>query len=140
MKEVIITRYKVTNDYSLGHCFIKHEDGIIDYIGASMERGWRDNQNGVSCVPKGSYTLKLEHSPRFRKKLWELYGVPNRAECKFHVANYWHQLNGCISLGKYHKDIDGDGDPDIASSGPTMTIFHQKLEGEVLARVVIKDL
>ena len=139
MKEVIVVRYKVTDNYSLGHCFVRHEDGVTDYVGASMERGWRNNQNNISCVPKGTYTLKLEYSPRFRKKLWELYGVPNRTECKFHVSNYWNQLNGCIALGKYHKDIDGDGDPDVVSSGPTMKKFHEMMSGE-LARVVIKDL
>lgn len=139
MKEVIIVRYEVTDNYSLGHCFIKHENNIIDYVGASLERGWKDNRNNISCVPKGTYTLKLEHSPRFRKRLWELYGVPGRTECKFHSSNYWHQLNGCLALGVKHIDINGDGDPDVTSSKATMKKFHELMSGE-LARVVIKDL
>ena len=139
MKEVIITRYKVTYNYSLGFCFIKHEDGLIDYIGASLERGWRDNQNGVSCVPEGNYLLKLEYSSRFRKNLWELKDVPHRAECKFHSANYWNQLNGCIALGNKHVDINKDGDPDVTSSRETMTLFHNIMKGDT-ARVIIKNL
>lgn len=139
MKEVIVCRFKVTDNYSLGHCYVKHEDGIVEYIGASIERGWRDNQSNISCVPKGKYELKLEKSDRFRKKLWELYGVPNRSECKFHSANYWRQLNGCIALGVKHKDIDGDGDPDITSSRDTMKKFHKAMSGSK-AKLIIKDL
>ena len=140
MKEVIITRFKVEYNYSLGHCYIKHENGVVEYIGVSLERGWRNNQNGVSCVPKGSYTLKLEHSPRFRKELWELYGVPNRSECKFHAANYWKQLNGCIALGNKHKYIDSDKDLDVTSSRDTMKLFHKAMGYSKLAKVTIKDL
>lgn len=139
MKTVLINRYKVANDYSLGHCFVKHEDGLIEFIGACIERGWRNNQNNVSCVPEGTYELRLEHSPRFRKDLWELYGVPNRSECKFHSANYWSQLNGCIALGVKHKDINMDGDPDVTSSKPTMKKFHEIMTG-TRAKVIIKTL
>ncbi len=66
--------------------------------------------------------------------------MPDRAECKFHAANYWRQLNGCISLGVKHLDIDGDGDPDVTSSVNTMKKFHALMTGGRLARVVITDL
>lgn len=139
MKTVIITRYRVNNTYSLGMCYIQHEDGILDYVGVTVERGWNNNQNNISCVPKGIYDLRLEYSPRFRKNLWELYGVPNRAECKFHAANYAHQLNGCIALGNKHRDIDKDGIPDVTSSRNTMKLFHSMMTGTE-AKVIIKDL
>ena len=91
MKKVLINRFLITSNYSLGHCYIVHPSGIVDYVGSSLERGWRNNQNNISCVPEGVYPLKLEYSPRFRKDLWELYDVPGRSECKFHAANYWEQ-------------------------------------------------
>ena len=139
MKQVIIDRFKVTHNYSLGVCYIKHEDGSVDYVGKTLERGWRDNKSSVSCVPAGIYPLKLEHSPRFNKKLWELYGVPNRSECKFHAANYWRQLNGCIALGNKHVDIDGDGDVDITSSRTVMKKFHDIMSGNNIARLEINN-
>lgn len=139
MKTILIYRYRVRDNYSLGQCFIKHESGIIDYIGATLERGWKDNQSNISCVPKGEYELRLEHSPKFRKKLWELYGVPNRAECKLHAANYWRELNGCIALGVKHRDIDGDRVPDVTSSKPTMKKLHEAMTGD-RAKIIIKDL
>ena len=139
MKQVIIDRFKITHNYSLGVCYVKNEDGSVDYVGKTLERGWRDNKSRVSCVPAGVYSLKLEHSPRFKKKLWELYGVPNRSECKFHAANYWRQLNGCIALGNKHVDIDGDGDMDITSSRTVMEKFHEIMSGNNIARLEINN-
>lgn len=138
--EVIVNRFKISHNYSLGHCYIKYSDDCTQYVGCSLERGWRNNESNVSCVPEGTYELKLEHSPRFRKNLWELYGVPGRAECKFHAANYWRQLNGCISLGNKHIDIDGDGDLDVTSSKNTMKKFHDMMEGVTEATVTVCNI
>lgn len=140
MKTVIVLRYKVEYNFSLGHCFIKHESGVIQYIGATLERGWRNNQKQVSCVPEGEYPLRLEYSPRFDQDLWELYDVPNRSECKFHAANYWEQLNGCIALGSEHRDINFDGVPDIPDSRVTMAKFHGAMGWQKTAKVIIKSL
>jgi len=139
MKQVIIDRFKITHNYSLGTCYVKHEDGSVDYVGKTLERGWRDNKSRVSCVPAGVYSLKLEHSPRFKKKLWELYGVPNRSECKFHAANYWRQLNGCIALGNKHVDIDGDGDVDITSSRTVMKKLYESISVNNIPRLEINN-
>jgi hypothetical protein len=139
MKTVLVDRFAFYDDYTLSNTYIKHADGKVDYVGVSIERGWKDNQNSISCVPEGTYPLKLEYSPRFRKDLWELYDVPNRSECKFHAANYWRQLNGCIALGNKFKDIDKDGDTDVTSSGPTMKKFHELMGDKKIARVIITD-
>jgi hypothetical protein len=138
--QVIVNRFKITDDYSLGHCYIKYGEGNSVYVGCSLERGWRDNQNMISCVPEGTYPLKLDYSPKFKKKLWELYCVPGRSECKFHVANYWRQLNGCIALGNKHIDIDGDNDPDVTSSALVMRIFHDLMSEVTSAQVVIRNI
>jgi len=140
MKTILITRFKVTDDYSLGIAFIKHDNGLLEYLACSLERGWQDNQKRVSCVPVGIYNLKLEFSDKFGRDLWELYGVPNRSECKFHSANYWRQLNGCIALGNKHKDIDGDGDVDVTSSRVAMKLLHTALQGQRFSQVEIRDL
>lgn len=140
MKTLLITRFKVLDDYSLGMIFVKDEEGMLTYLAKTLERGWVDNQKNVSCVPKGIYNLKLEHSPKFNRNLWELYGVPNRSECKFHSANYWRQLNGCIALGHAHKDIDNDGDVDVTSSRKSLALLHVALQGQSFSQVEIIDL
>lgn len=139
MKTVIIDRFKITDNYSLGNCYVKNECGDIIFQAPCIERGWLDNKRNISCVPEGCYPLVLEFSPKFNQKLWELKEVPNRAECKFHAANYWRQLNGCIALGKQHLDIDKDGDPDVTSSRVTMKKFHECFESDKKAEVIINN-
>jgi len=139
MTEVLIERFKIEDNYTLGDCYVSDTKGCMNHIGVSLERGWLNNKSNISCVPEGTYKLKLEYSPRFDKFLWELYGVPKRSECKFHAANYWRQLNGCIALGEKHVDIDGDSDLDITKSKKTMKAFHKAMRGEE-ATVTIKNL
>ena len=122
---------------TLGTCCILNENNRAIFTALSLERGWRNNESNVSCVPKGRYTVVLEWSPRFKKNLWELKGVPNRSECKFHAANYWFQLNGCIALGDSLADINKDGYNDVLNSVKTMELFHKALEGHTRVDLII---
>lgn len=137
MKTITINRTFQNDKQSLGVCTVFDEVNRPIFSGLSLERGWLDNQKNISCVPKGRYTVVYEYSDAFSRELWELKNVPNRAECKFHVANYWHQLKGCISLGSRLIDIDKDGYYDVASSGNTMLSFHIALRGETKAELII---
>ena len=97
-----------------------------------------DPQNDF-CIPKGSgpYDVLFEHSPKFNEKLWEIKGVPNRSECKFHRSNYWHQLNGCIALGRRPTDMNKDGYLDVTASTTTIKDFHRALRGFDKALLII---
>lgn len=138
MKTIVITRDWQDKNQTLGKCVIYDENNKPLFSALSLERGWRNNENNVSCVPLGTYTAVFEYSPRFKQNLWELKNVPNRSECKFHSANYWYQLNGCIALGKTLKDINKDGYNDVTSSRATMKAFHKILENETRVDVVFK--
>ena len=94
----------------------------------TLERSDNNNERMTSCIPSGTYNCKLEYSNKFKKDLWEIKGVENRSECKFHSANYWHDLNGCIALGNKYIDIDKDGFRDVLSSKKTMKKFHLVLK------------
>ncbi len=107
------------------------------FSAVSLERGWRNNKRNESCVPAGEYPLKLEYSPRFKKDLWELKKVPDRAEAKFHAANYWKQLEGCIALGLRYADINADNYADVVKSKIAMGLFHEALKGYREAKLVI---
>jgi hypothetical protein len=107
--------------------------GLIGYLtegdrwlAYTLERAWKDNQADVSCVPCGDYPCKFEHSARFDRKLYELKGVPGRSECKFHVANYVHQLQGCIGLGL----TLGSATMPIRQSTPAIDRLHGSMQGE----------
>lgn len=140
MKTIILNRDWQDENQTLGVCYVKDENGKVIFKSEAIERGWRDNQKGVSCIPVGSYPVLLEWSPRFKKNLWEVYDVPGRSECKFHAANYARQLNGCIALGQKRVDIDGDGYADVTSSRKTMSQFHKALNGEIRAELIVNDI
>ena len=130
MRFITIHRDIVSKEQSMGVCYVTDARGNILLKTDTIERGWLNNRKRVSCIPEGSYPVRLEWSNRFKKELWEIYEVPNRSECKFHAANYARQLNGCIALGNGRADIDKDGNLDVLNSKATMKKFHAALDGE----------
>ena len=140
MKTILVNRDWGDTNQTLGVCYIKDDNGGIIFKSEAIERGWKNNQSRVSCIPAGEYPVKLEYSSRFKKELYEIYDVPNRSECKFHAANYARQLNGCIALGNKRLDIDNDGYKDVTSSRDTMKRFHTAMGGDRSAVLIVKDL
>lgn len=53
--------------------------------------------------PDGKYKLKHEYSPKFKGKLWELYGIDGRGEIKIHMGSRATHSKGCILVSK--KDL-----------------------------------
>ncbi|WP_340198613.1 DUF5675 family protein [Ascidiimonas sp. W6] len=137
MKTVFVIRDIVGRKESLGICLIRDTNNKVLFTSQSLERGWLNNTRNISCIPAGNYNLKLEWSPRFQKDLWEIYGVPNRRECKFHAANFVRQLNGCIALGEKRVDLDVDGLLDVSNSRNTMKKFHKAMGQDTVARLVV---
>ena len=129
-------RLEYEEKQTLGECAIT-ENGKDLFLAKSLERADNKNQINISCIPSGEYLCVLEHSNRFNCDLWEIKGVPNRSECKFHSANYWHDLNGCIALGAKYLDIDNDGFRDVLNSKNTMKKFHKVLEGLTEIQLIV---
>ena len=136
---VKIIRTQQDINQTLGFIHVEGDNSTPLYADVCLERGWRNNENNVSCIPEGTYTLKKERSPKFKRMLWEIYGVPGRSECKFHAANYWKDLNGCIAPGIGTADIDGDGYLDVTSSGSSLERFHQAMGDAIEAILIVKS-
>lgn len=74
----------------------------------SLELPWHNNQQTVSCIPKGVYDVEWSYSPRFQRRMYCLVNVPNRAGIRIHSANIAGDvllglkthLNGCITMGE----------------------------------------
>ena len=109
-----------------------------DFKCVTVERPWMDNEPNISCIPEGTYPLKLEYSVRFQRKLFELKNVPNRSEVKIHNANFASQLNGCIALGsdimrfKNNRNVHG-----VVSSVDTLTHFMSIMGKDLDAQIII---
>ena len=98
-----------------------------------LQRVWMDkNQSTGSLIVLDKFRQPIyispwENSPKFGM-VWELKDVPNRSECKIHVANTWDQINGCIAPGTYLGELNGDGYYDTIASGEALKRFHLALE------------
>ena len=132
-----INRTWQDDNQTLGSCTVHNSNYKPVFSSLCLERGWRNNEQGVSCIPSGTYKVVLEYSDRFKTVLWEVKGVPNRSEVKFHAANYFFQLEGCLALGSGLADINNDGYNDVVNSKNTMKGFHNALNGELEALLVI---
>ncbi len=84
--------------------------GVIQYAGNkwfTCERPWNNNENNVSCIPKGSYLCRWTLSPRLKKFTYEVLNVPRRSGIRIHSANFPIQVLGCIALGQKYGQMDG---------------------------------
>ena len=138
MKPIIkIHRNWQDKNQTLGTCKVLGKNNLPLFVGLSLERGWMNNAKNNSCIPSGTYKVVLEYSPQFNRLLWEIKGVRNRSECKFHAANFWFQLNGCVALGLRLKKLNSDRYFDITNSSNTMRAFHTALRGYKEAILII---
>jgi 7-cyano-7-deazaguanine synthase in queuosine biosynthesis len=72
-------------------------DGML--LSHTLELPWRSNQKGVSCIPPGVYQVAFFDSPKFKRAILRLNGVPGREGILIHPANHVAELRGCIALG-----------------------------------------
>lgn len=140
MKTLKLIRLQGDKNQSMGVLIVQDEQCRPLYVRPCVERGYRDNKQNVSNVPAGVYPIKFEYSPKFQQKLWELKDVPNRSEIKIHAANFWFQLNGCISPGMSLIDINEDGYIDVSRSVDAVNELHSHLEGITETTIEIIDL
>lgn len=72
----------------------------------TVERPWKGNKVGESCIPEGVYPLKKRRSGIVErtsggkyKEGWEVYSVHGRTYIMVHPANVPGDLEGCIGPG-----------------------------------------
>ena len=103
----------------------------------ALELPWKDNHPNISCVPTGEYELRLEWSSKFNRELYELKGVSGRSECKFHIANRLHEIQGCISPGIMVRKIDNEYS--VAQSTAAFNKFMMMMKGREKDLLIISN-
>lgn len=82
----------------------------------TLERGWRDNRRGESCIPDGVYTARrcrfsaeygYADSPQFGDT-FVVENVPNRKSILFHKGNIVDDTHGCIIVGEEFGELNGE--------------------------------
>jgi hypothetical protein len=75
------------------------------FLARTIERGWHDNRPGQSCIPSGVYKCVRDFYHDGGYPAFEIMNVPDRQRVLIHIANFSHQLKGCIALGREHAII-----------------------------------
>ena len=121
--KAVLTRLESTALQTLGRLTVY--DGLSKVFECvTIERAWKNNEKGASCIPLGRYSCIPRVSPKHGKH-YHITNVPNRDLILFHAANYATQLEGCVALGSGFADINKDGVIDIINSNATMAGFIQ---------------
>lgn len=128
MNKAFLNRQEDDGVQTLGIFFFDTDEGTKTL--ASLELPWKENQNSISCIPKGIYKVTTTYSQKYKKDMWQVMDVPNRSGVRIHGGNYYTDIEGCILLGLSRQDINGDGKLDVTNSRKALTIAQDYLGKE----------
>ena len=95
---LVIERIAYSKEYTLG--ILYKSNGKKDPIAFTLGRPHPElNSKTTKWVPPGLYPVKFEYSPRFKRKLWEFYDIPDFKEVKIHTGNKASESDGCFLIG-----------------------------------------
>ena len=106
-------------------------------MGHTLELPWRQNQRGISCIPRGVYQLRLDRYYAGDYDCWEICDVANRSEIKIHIGNTIKDVRGCVVLGTGLGWIDSKWA--VRSSGTAFRAFMEAMEDYGDATIIITD-
>jgi len=99
MKLFDLARWCAHADATLGT--LRLVDSTLSW--ATIERPWKENEPGVSCIPTGAYALRRgTFMAGGGYPDLEFVDVPGRQNIEIHAANWARELRGCIAPGKAH--------------------------------------
>ena len=129
--ELILTRIAKRNGYTIGRLSLTpnplprregtpHEDenaseasptggGLEEAFCDTLEPTWRDYNHGArkikgrSAIPEGRYAVVISWSPKMKKWLPILLGVPMFSGVRIHAGNTAKDTEGCILVGENLK-------------------------------------
>jgi hypothetical protein len=101
-----------------GELFVLDPNGQVLFQCYTLELPWVFNQRQVSAIPAGRYPVVPRYSKKYGHHL-HIQEVPGRDLILIHQANYVHQLQGCIAVGKAWFDLNKDGLVDVTDSVKT---------------------
>ncbi len=116
MKSIISRAYQ--KDMTKG-CWLVMDGSVMDYKCVTLELPDLGNQHNISCIPEGIYDVEKINHP---EKGWcfSVLNEPNREGILIHKGNFTKNTLGCILVGSYFEDINGDGVLDVAESKKAM--------------------
>lgn len=119
--DLVITRFAAR---SLSTAGALHLNGR--FVCFTLEPPWKDNDEGVSCIPRGVYRAERVMSPRFGVPVWRLVDVPDREAVELHAGNFVAgpkiDSHGCPLLG---LGLGEDGAAHVIPGGLSRPAFNR---------------
>ncbi len=102
--------YTIGRLYNVEHVDDEYLGGTREtYICDTLEPQWRDLRNGAhkimgkTAIPEGRYPLAVTYSPRFKRWMPLVVGVPQFKGIRIHAGNTAEDTEGCILPGENRK-------------------------------------
>ena len=115
---LVLIRLQDDGKQTLSHLFAY--DGLTcAWHGVALEPAWEANRRNISAIPWGRYTAVRRKTPGMGEH-WHIQSVTDRSWVLIHAGNRRRDTQGCILPGISIRDIDGDGQLDVASSQQAM--------------------
>jgi len=133
-KSLIIKRYYEDNKQTLGKMYVcsgLEFEKIID----TLELPYKNNENQLSCIPKGIYEVVKRHSEKY-KNHFHVLDVENRSMILIHNGNYYTNTLGCILVGSGLSDINKDGHKDVLNSTSTLEELYCLMPGSFKLMII----
>jgi len=99
-----LKRLEVAGTHTAGNLFVNG-----DYECMTLEDTVRApgvKVYGQTAIPRGTYRVVLTHSPKFKRVLPLLIGVPGFEAIRIHPGNTVNDTEGCILVGQHMKAND----------------------------------
>lgn len=114
---MILRRFEYTDKETLSWLYVMDSKETL-FVGACLEKPWKDNAKNISCIPTGRYLCtRRKPTQKFNYEHLLVNGVPNRDAILFHIGNFaLTDTQGCILVGTDFADINHDGIKDITES------------------------
>ena len=108
MTELLLERTWLTTETTIGRLFVAK-----DFECYVLEDRYRPPGEpkvyGKTCIPNGRYEVRITMSPRFKREMPLLIGVPGFEGVRIHPGNKAADTEGCLLPGRFRTtDFVGD--------------------------------
>lgn len=124
--KLLLDRKEYADDATLGDLYV---DGVWECVTLEDELeidGKKDP--GKTCIPDGEYAVLLTPSPKFKRRLPLLIGVPGFDGIRIHPGNTADDTAGCVLVG---EGVVHAGIPFLTHSKSAFDRLYAKLDEAV---------
>lgn len=103
-----LKRTTFTGESTIGELYVNNQFECYTLEDHDRLSKGRKKVPGVTAIPKGTYSVSISYSPRFKRQLPLLKDVPGFSGIRIHPGNTAKDTEGCLLVGETRgKDFVG---------------------------------